>query len=140
MDVVMDASPLLLMRRRLLKLRSIHVSVVVVTRRRAADLRRTERHRQRTVAVRVAGAATPAAAAAATHSLAEAVLCLVEVLVASVIVVVVADGAAGVRPSTPTPLAHVARRLLALVEDGGEDEHVEEQQAAADCHRDAERH
>ena len=45
----------------------------------------------------------------------------------------------GLGASTPAPLADVARRLLALVEDGGEDEHVEEEQAAADRDRDPER-
>ena len=110
---------------------------VVVVARRGADLRRTERHRQRTVAVRVAGASTTGAAAA--NSLAEAILSLVEILVGSV-VVVVAGRAARLCPPPSTPLADVARCFLALIEDGSEDEHVEKEQAAADCYGDAERY
>jgi len=109
------------------------VRVVVVARCRA-DLRRTQCHRQRAIAVRVASAA---ASAAAANCLAEAVLRLVEVLVGR-IVVVVAGRAARLRPSTSPPLADVTRRFLALVEDGGEDEDVEKEQAAADRHSDAE--
>jgi len=128
----MNSGPMLL-RGCLLQASPKQVRVVVIARRRA-DLRRTQCNRQRAIAVRVAGAA---ASAAAANCLAEAVLRLVEVLVGGIFVVV-AGRASRLRPSPSPPLADVTRRFLALVEDGGEDEDVEKEQAAADRYSDAE--